>query len=106
MRTWTNGTDGVRMHCTIRSLEEAYPMTNERKTILFEEKYGVSIDDFDSIGEIDRFIESKIGGPLGITNHRTPSAMCDDNVFRIRIYSVISGAVFFVIGFLLGRFFF
>jgi hypothetical protein len=31
------------------------------KTLLFEEKYGVNIIDFSTIGEIEKFIEKKEG---------------------------------------------
>lgn len=35
-----------------------------KKTILFEDRYCVDIKDFDSIDEIDRSIEKKVGREL------------------------------------------
>ncbi len=57
-------------------------MNNKNKTIIFEREYGVSIDDFEDTMAIDRFIESKIGRPLKITDRRNSFTMRGGNVFR------------------------
>ena len=36
------------------------------KTVIFEEKYGVSINDFSTTEEVDKLIENKIGRKLKV----------------------------------------
>ena len=55
----------------------------ESKTIVFEEMYNVSIDDFEDTIAVDKFIESKIGRPLKVTDSRTPLTMRGGNVFPV-----------------------
>jgi len=38
------------------------------KTVIFEERYGVNVNDFSSTDEIDKVIEKKIGRKLQIIN--------------------------------------
>jgi len=43
----------------------------KNKTTIFEEKYGVNIDDFDTTTDVDKFIESKTGRKLECsTSHK------------------------------------
>ena len=58
-------------------------MTGEAKTIVFEKGYGVSIGDFEDTIAIDRFIESKIGRPLEVTDRRTSLTLRGGNVFGL-----------------------
>ena len=59
------------------------------KTVIFEKKYGVNINDFSTIEEIDKFIEEKKGKKLeliklddrGIAHSR-------GNVFELRKYDI------------------
>lgn len=59
------------------------------KTVIFEEKYGVHVDDFSTTEEIDDVIEGKIGRKLEIVkidDHGiVPSR---GNVFKIRKYDI------------------
>ena len=41
-------------------------MTKRSKTIFFEDKYGVDINDFKSTIDIDNFMEKKLGRKLQI----------------------------------------
>jgi len=36
------------------------------KTLIFEEKYGVNIEDFSTTTEVDEFIEKKLGRKLRV----------------------------------------
>ena len=54
------------------------------RTLIFEERYGVSIDDFEDILQIDQFIEEKLGRPLKITDRRTSFTMRGGSVLKIR----------------------
>ena len=56
----------------------------QMRTLVFEKEYGVSIDDFEDITQIDRFIEEKLGHPLTVTDRRTSFTMRGGNVFRVR----------------------
>ena len=58
-------------------------MSKEMKTIIFEKEYGVSIDDFEDTIAVDRFIESKIGRQLEVTDGRTTFTMRGGNVFKV-----------------------
>jgi len=58
-------------------------MAEETKTIIFEKKYGVSIDDFEDTKKIDAFIESKIGRPLAVKKRQTALTARGGNVFRV-----------------------
>jgi len=53
------------------------------KTLLFEEKYGVSIDDFEDTVAIDRFIEAQIGRPLEVNDRRTTFTLRGGNIFKV-----------------------
>lgn len=53
------------------------------KTLLFEEEYGVSIDDFEDIAQIDEFLEKKIGRSLEVADRRTSITQRGGNVFRV-----------------------
>jgi len=55
----------------------------EHKTIIFEEKYGVSIDDFEDAVAIDKFIEKRIGRPLEVNDGRSTFTMRGGNVFKV-----------------------
>lgn len=39
-----------------------------RRTVYFEEKYGVNIDEFKSIEEVDACIEKKCGAKLNVVS--------------------------------------
>jgi predicted RNA-binding Zn ribbon-like protein len=52
------------------------------KTMVFEEQYDVSIDDFEDTAAIDRFIESKTGRSLEVNDRRTTFTLRGGNVFR------------------------
>jgi len=54
------------------------------KTLLFEREFGVSIDDFEDITQIDRFIEGRIGKPLMVVDRRDTLTLRGGNVFKIR----------------------
>ena len=41
------------------------------KTLIFEEKYGVDIKDFDTTGDVDKFMEKKLGRKLKVKLIRT-----------------------------------
>jgi hypothetical protein len=58
------------------------------KTIYFEEKYGVNINQFKSIEEIDSFVEGKIGRPLTVVS--TASNVIDrtGNVLTVKKYDI------------------
>ena len=43
----------------------------EYKTILFESKFNVNIDDFKTTAEIDQIIEEKTGKKLKYNNHNS-----------------------------------
>jgi hypothetical protein len=45
------------------------------KTLLFEKECDVSIDDFEDIVQIDRFLEKRLGHPLKVTDRRTSLTM-------------------------------
>jgi len=59
------------------------------KTVIFEERYGVNVNDFSSTDEIDKVIEKKIGRKLqiitlddhGISHSR-------GSVFKLRNYDI------------------
>jgi len=53
------------------------------KTLIFEEECGVSIDDFEDIAQIDKFVEKRLGRPLEVTDRRTSLTLRGGNVFRL-----------------------
>lgn len=58
------------------------------KTILFEEKYGINIDDLHSIEEIDQVIEKKSGKKLTISNQECGLVDQVGNVFPIVSFDI------------------
>jgi hypothetical protein len=59
------------------------------KTVIFEERYGVNINDFSTTKEIDDVIEKKIGRKLrGIKLDDHGIAHSRGNVFKIREYDI------------------
>ena len=50
----------------IRKLQEAH--FKKTKTVIFEEKYNVNINNFSTTDEIDKVIEKKIGRKLKMVN--------------------------------------
>ena len=60
-----------------------------RKTVIFEEKYGVDIEKFSTTSDVEKFIEDKIGRELqviepcgyGIVSTR-------GNIFKLRDYDI------------------
>jgi|Deesub1362A_J573_1020465.scaffolds.fasta_scaffold00348_58 hypothetical protein len=60
-----------------------------RKTVLFEEKYGVDIRNFHSTKEIDKVVENKIGRKLKVV--KVGSRVVSSgrgNIFKIRKYGI------------------
>ena len=60
-----------------------------RKTVIFEERYGVNVNDFSSTDEIDKVIEKKIGRKLQIINlddHGISHSR--GSVFKLRKYDI------------------
>ena len=59
------------------------------KTLIFEEKYGVNMNDFSTTEEIDKVIEEKIGRKLQITKLDDHGiAHSRGNVFKLRQYDI------------------
>ncbi|MBE9592888.1 MAG: hypothetical protein IMF19_05355 [Proteobacteria bacterium] len=59
------------------------------KTVIFEERYGVNVNDFSSTDEIDKVIEKKIGRKLQIINlddHGISHSR--GSVFKLRKYDI------------------
>ena len=60
-----------------------------RKTVIFEEKYGVDIEKFSTTSDVEKFIEDQIGRELrviepcghGIVSNR-------GNIFKLRDYDI------------------
>lgn len=59
------------------------------KTVLFEEKYGVDIEDFSTTEDVEKFIEDKIGRELQVIeldDHGIVSVR--GNIFKLRDYDI------------------
>lgn len=63
-------------------------MSMVRRTVYFEEKYGVNINEFKSIEEVDACIEKKTGAKLNVVS--ASSGMVDraGNVLNVRSYDI------------------
>ena len=59
-----------------------------RKTIFFEEKYGVEISQFRSISDVDSFVEKKLGRKLEVRPINSNIVSKSGNLFRIVKYDV------------------
>jgi len=58
------------------------------KTVYFEEAYGVNINRFKSIEEIDRFVAEKSGRPLPIAPVSSNVIDRTGNVLKIKKYDI------------------
>lgn len=60
-----------------------------KKTVIFEEKYGVNISDFSTTEEIDKVVEKEIGRELEIVTidgHGIVDG--SDDIFELRKYDI------------------
>lgn len=59
------------------------------KTVIFEERYGVNVNDFSTTEEIDKVIEEKIGRKLQIIKLDGHAIVHSrGNVFKLRKYDI------------------
>lgn len=60
-----------------------------RKTVIFEGRYGIKVDDFSTTEEIDKVIEEKQGKKLKIVKFEDRGiAHSRGNVFKLRKYDI------------------
>lgn len=59
-----------------------------RKTIFFEEKYGVDISRFRSISDVDSFVEKELGRKLEVRPINSNIVSRSGNLFHIVKYDV------------------
>jgi len=43
----------------------------DKKTVIFEDKFGVDINNFSTTEDVDKFIEDKLGRKLGVKKIKT-----------------------------------
>ena len=60
----------------------------EKKTIIFEEKYDVDINDFSTTKEVDEYLEYKFGRKLKIIKPETKGIVSDRNIFELKEYDI------------------
>lgn len=58
------------------------------RTLYFEKKYGVKIEDFRSTAEIDQVIERDLGRDLKLTRCENPLVNHGGCVFKLKEYNV------------------
>ena len=60
-----------------------------RKTVIFEEKYGVNIEDFSTTIDIEKFMEDITGRKLHVTKPEDHGiASSRGSVFKMRAYDI------------------
>jgi hypothetical protein len=59
-----------------------------RRSVYFEEKYGVNINEFKSIDEVDACIEKKTGAKLNVVSAFSSTVDRAGNVLNVRIYNI------------------
>ena len=60
-----------------------------RKTVIFEEKYGVDIEKFSTTSDVEKFIEAKIGRELQVIEPIGHGFVSNrGNIFKLRDYDI------------------
>jgi len=63
-------------------------MTDERKTVIFEIKYGTDIKKFSTTEQVDYFIEGKLGRVLRVTPHEGHIVTKRGSIFPLKNYDI------------------
>jgi len=59
------------------------------KTVIFEEKYGVGIEEFSTTSDVEKFIEDKIGRKLQVIESDDHGIVSNrGNIFKLRDYDI------------------